>query len=206
MSRILSIQEKVLIKETSKYVESIMTGETTGHDFFHVQRVVSIATQLIKKENADPFITIMAAYLHDLDDPKLNNTDTMLCRNYLDKTNLESSNKNKIIEITENLSFSAHKSGKTVSSFEGMIVQDADRLDALGAIGIARCFAYGGANQRSIYKGNKNDDSSLAHFYQKLLKLEKMMNTVQAKKIARKRTKVLKNYLKLFLSDWEISE
>lgn len=202
MSRLLRIPEKILIKETENYVKRIMTGETTGHDFFHVKRVVNMAMSLLKKENADPFITIMAAYLHDLDDAKLNNTDTMFVRNYLDKTNLDANSKNKIIDITENLSFSAHKSGKTVSSFEGMIVQDADRLDALGAIGIARCFAYGGNNQRSIYKGDKNDDSSIAHFYQKLLKLEKLMNTVQGKSIAVKRTKCIKKYLDTFLKDW----
>lgn len=192
----------MMLKETARYVESIMKDDATGHDFFHVQRVVKITEIILKKEDADPYVALMAAYLHDLDDPKLNHTDTLLARNYLDRTDQTKDLKNKIIEITENLSFSSHKAGKSVSSIEGMIVQDADRLDALGAIGIARCFAYGGSEHRSIYKGKKDDDSSLAHFYQKLLKLESLMNTAYGKQIARKKTKYMRKYLDAFHEEW----
>ena len=106
-----------------------------------------------------------------------------------------------MIHIIENVSYSK---GNTPSSLEGKIVQDADRLDALGAIGIARTFAYGGNNNRLIYSPGSNDDSdSVYHFYDKLFKLTELMNTANAKEVAIKRTKFMKEYLTRFYAEWE---
>jgi len=205
MNRPLTQTEQILLDKTGAYVESVMKNETTGHDFHHVRRVVGMTKKLLESvSGVDPFISLMSAYLHDLDDPKLQADKTCLAQDYLNSTNIDSAVSDRIMDIIKNMSFSAHKAGRKVASMEGMVVQDADRLDALGAIGIARCFAYGGRKSRSIYRGDKDDDSSLAHFYQKLLNLEELMNLPEAKRIAKARTGYLKVFLDTFLAEWDL--
>ena len=205
MINALTENEQNLLEKTAAYVENMMRNDASGHDFHHVRRVVCMTKLLLEPiASADRFISLMAAYLHDLDDPKLQAQKTTLAHDYLLSLNLDSVVIAKIEAIIDNISFSAHKAGKRVFSIEGMVVQDADRLDALGAIGIARCFAYGASKSRSIYSGAKDDDSSLAHFYQKLLHLEELMNLPQAQAIARERTEFLKDYLKTFLAEWDL--
>jgi uncharacterized protein len=107
------------------------------------------------------------------------------------------------MDIIANMSFSSYKKGKFLDTLEGKIVQDADRLDALGAVGIARCFAYSGKTERMIYDYSIDDDSAIAHFYQKLFTLDSLMNTVEARSIAEKRIEFMKDYLREFFKEWQ---
>ncbi len=191
-----------MVDTVIKRVKSIMSGDATGHDFFHAQRVANTCEQLLRRVEADPFITIMAAWLHDLEDVKISH-DPQRAEKLLVELDMAAETRSKILSITRNCSYSATKSGKQMTTIEGMIVQDADRLDALGAIGIARCFAYGGRNQRPLYRGQTDDDSSLAHFYDKLLKLKDLMNLQASRRIARRRSRYLTGYLRRFLREWD---
>lgn len=188
-------------------VIELTSGDYSGHDFSHVERVMNIAALLQKSEGGDLFIISLASLLHDVDDIKLSpethkfNTNAY---NILNKYCVSKPDIEKIIGIIECVSFSK---GKTPETIEGKIVQDADRIDALGAIGIARCFSYGGNNKLPIYSSidfsdsADNSKSSLMHFYNKLLKLHLFMNTNKGKEIAEKRTLFIKLYLQQFLDE-----
>lgn len=195
-----------LIDYTINFVKNFFKSDASGHDFYHTFRVYELAKKLAEKEEADIELTSIIALLHDVDDCKLvgengksfKNTKTFLQRNQI------SEDKIKIIcdEISK-ISFNG--TGKnTPYTLEGKIVQDADRLDALGAIGIARTFAYGGSRNRAMYLPQKNENyktSSIAHFYDKLLKLSDLMNTKEAKHIAIQRTQYLKKFLNEFYDE-----
>ncbi|HPF42910.1 MAG TPA: HD domain-containing protein [Bacillota bacterium] len=185
-----------LLENAAAYVKTIMENDEPGHDFSHIERVVGNARKILAKEPADPFITLMVAYLHDLDDPKLQRKETNLAKKYLDSCDLDSVIKTKILKAISEISFSGQKNGIKITSKEAAIAQDADRLDALGAIGIARTFSFGGHLGRKIYSGRVDDDSSFAHFYQKLFLLVNLMNTKTAKRIAKSRTKYMKKYVR----------
>ncbi|MBU1145843.1 MAG: HD domain-containing protein [Firmicutes bacterium] len=200
----LTTEQLKNIEKTKEFVKSIMTDDMTGHDYFHVLRVYHMASFLAKGEDINSLILFISALLHDVDDLKLFPKDSKNAENFLKELTITLEEKTEILSIIENMSYSASLEGKSVSSLEGQIVQDADRLDAIGAIGIARCFAYGASKGRRIYNGDVNDDSSLAHFYQKLLKLPDLMNTLQAKRIARTRIRVLNNFLAEFHNEWNI--
>jgi len=193
--------EKDILDKTREYVKKIMSSDTSGHDFHHVERVARNARIILKKEKADHFVVMMACYLHDLDDPKLVRSEKDLTRKYLASCPLDKEKSERILKITEEISFSKQKEGINPSSQEAMIVQDADRLDALGAIGIARCYAYGGHESRPLFTGKRNDDSSTAHFYQKLYVLKDLMNTGTARRIAIKKTRFMKKYVRLLEAD-----
>lgn len=167
-------QQQFIINEALIYLKEILGNDVTGHDYFHALRVYKTAILIANEYHANKYIIALAAILHDLDGKKLFN-GSMHVNRFLSKHQIKE--KDQINEIINHMSFSAQMNGKTVDTIEGQIVQDADRLEALGAIGIARCFAYGGASQRPIYLGSKDDNSSIAHFYQKLLKLPDLMNT-----------------------------
>jgi uncharacterized protein len=195
-----------LIAKAANYVETLMKDDTTGHDFFHVLRVVEIAKQLAKNQKVDVEIVLLAAYLHDIDDPKLvtpSMDSRSRYRNFLEVNHYPSERIHLIAEIISNMSYSSYVAGKRVTTLEGKIVQDADRLDAIGAIGIARAFAYGGSKRRPIFEGDLDDDSSIAHFYQKLLKLPALLHTPKAKKIASKRIRLMKQFLKGFHKEFD---
>lgn len=188
-----------LIDLAIEYVKDILGKDVSGHDDFHTFRVYKQAMIISKSYGVNERVVALAALLHDLDDPKISK-DTSYALDFLTNNNVEE--KSHILNIIENMSFSSHKLGKKVTTLEGKIVQDADRLDALGAVGIARVFAYSGYKNRPIYKGDTDDDSSVAHFYQKLFKLPELMNTEYAKKIALDRVKYMKNYLDRLYSEW----
>ncbi len=192
--------KEALIAKTVAYVEMHMAGESTGHDIHHVRRVYQMALNLSKGLEVDILTISLASLLHDLDDYKISK-DTNKARDFL-KNNCPEQEE-KVMNIIDNMSFSSHKQGKSVNTMEGKIVQDADRLDALGAIGIARCFAYTGKVGRPIYNNNKDDVSGIAHFYQKLLDLKDLMNTDKGRKIAIERTEFMKNYLERFFKEWK---
>ncbi len=193
--------EQEILKETKGFVKELLESDSSGHDYEHIFRVTNQALTLANKYPCDKFVVEMAALLHDIDDPKLNPEPTHKVETYLNQIELSRERIEKILSITHNLSFTKSKKGIIVDSIEGKIVQDADRLDAIGAIGIARCFAYGGANSRPIYKGSTDDESSIAHFYQKLLKLKDMMNLEESRNIAIERTALMNDYLHAFFEE-----
>jgi uncharacterized protein len=189
---------EILIKE---YVKTKIELESSGHDFLHAQRVVRNATMLMD-EKTDNDVIIASCYIHDLIDHKLEqqykSTESEL-KSILQKSGLSDTQINHVLEIINNISFS---SNGIPCSEEGRIVQDADRLDALGAIGIARTFSYGGKNNRLIYHPDSIDDTdSLSHFYQKLFLLEDKMNTIKGKEEAKKRTLFMHDFVNKLLSE-----
>ena len=229
----LTKNEQEIISKAKKYISEIFKEDSSGHDYEHSVRVyknaLEISSQITKKEennknfNLNLFIIGLSALLHDVDDYKIKNYNKDNPFQNLEKFLKENKISNEldinlIKEIISEVSFKAGET-KTPKSLEGKIVQDADRLDALGAIGIARAFAFGGSRNRKLYdeeniyelakrnfetfdltkvsfeqyKNEKKD--TVTHFYEKLLKLESMMNTEYGKIIAKKRTDLMKNFL-----------
>ena len=192
-----------ILKSTENFIKSQFSGEGTGHDYFHIERVVKVARKIASEENADLFLVELAAWLHDLGDYKLNNgidKSEELISEFLNELNLPQETISKTIEIVSQVSFSK---GKTAETLEAQIVQDADRLDAIGAIGLARVFAYGGSKHREIWNPENPDETSIQHFYDKLLKLKDLMNTNSARKIAEERHLFMEEFLKKFYDEWE---
>lgn len=209
-----------IIKKVSSYIRQNLYGEETGHDWWHIVRVLNISNEINKTEKKNTFVITMIALLHDIYDDKFSdgNTRTQLIQllqkleiiDLLKPTELEN-----VLFSIENLSY---KGGfnKVEISDEGKIVQDADRLDAIGAIGIARVFAYGGKKGREIFNPeqgiitieNENEyrnvqRHSINHFYEKLLKLKDTMNTETGKKIATQRTNYMQTFLDEFYQEWD---
>lgn len=209
----------LFLEKTRKYVKGKMSGESTGHDWFHAERVVNMALKIAQSEkNVDVFLVEIAALLHDIGDWKLNTSDKTEEEILTETMTLLSFPKElqtKVLDIVPNMSFSKNVSEKKELSIEGKIVQDADRLDSLGAIGIARAFAYGGKQKRELYNPDikprtfqdtaayRNSKShTVNHFYEKLFLLKDLMNTPYAQKIAEKREHYMKEFLDEFLSEW----
>lgn len=197
------MDDKKVLQITQKWIQAEFSGEGTGHDYFHIERVVKVARRIAQQEKANLFLVELAAWLHDVGDYKLHDgvdKSEELIRAFLSELNLSEQIISQTIEIVSQVSFSK---GNQPTSLEAKIVQDADRLDALGAIGIARVFAYGGSKQREIYNSENPAMTSIQHFYDKLLKLKDLMNTDAAKKIAEERHLFLENYLAQFYKEWE---
>ncbi|CAM4004566.1 HD domain-containing protein [Lederbergia lenta] len=207
-----------IIFQTEQFVQQELKEEPSGHDWWHIYRVTKMAKKIAKQENANMFICEMAALLHDIADEKLNvieATGIAKVRNWLLELKVDEVSKTKIIEIISTMSF---KGGgqPPMKTLEGQIVQDADRLDAMGAIGIARTFVYSGSKGQIIYdptiksreymtKEEYRDGMTTAinHFYEKLLKLKGIMNTNYAKKLAERKHLFMEDYLETFLSEWD---
>ncbi len=194
-----------IINNAFAYIKEFFKNDYSGHDYYHSFRVYNNAVKIAENEkiicNLD--IVKLIALLHDIDDYKISpNTSIHLdnARNFLNKQNLDKKTINQILLDIKNLSFSKGIPSSFLS-FEGKIVQDADRLDAIGAIGIARTFAYGGANNKMLYDPENKQDSTIKHFYDKLLKLEQLMNTEYAKTLANERTSFLKIFLNQFYKE-----
>lgn len=190
------------LEEIQKYVHTIFELEVTGHDFEHMKRVAEIARKIAIDVGIDPFLCEAAAWLHDIGDRKLfPDPEGALAEMHEFLTSIHFTSQ-EIDEINQIITTVSFKKGVVPASIEGKIVQDADRIDALGAIGIARTFQYGGANNQLIYqKGNSN--TSIAHFYDKLLKIKDLIHTDYAKKIAEERHAFMENFLKQFYKEWE---
>ena len=190
----LSNQEGIICKAI-EYVKTLFSGNSDGHDANHTLRVYKNVQLLLESyPEADSFISSLSALLHDVDDHKLfktQNNDN--ARNFLQENGLSEELIENTREIINSVSFSKNK-GKTPRTIEGQIVQDADRLDAIGAIGIARTFAYGGRTGRSL-------DDSIQHFYDKLLLLKDEMKTEAALKIAIMRHEYMENFLKEYCDE-----
>lgn len=197
------MEDGAQIKAVQDYVQSVFESDVSGHDFHHLKRVAHLAKTIAIQENANVFITEIAALLHDSGDGKLFADPDESLRamdDFLYSVGLTRGNIQLLQEIIKNISF---RKGTIPVSLEGKIVQDADRLDAIGAIGIARTFAYGGANGQPIYHP-QNVQTSIQHFYDKLLKLKDTMHTTEAKKLAEKRHTFLQNYLEQFWEEWQV--
>ena len=208
------------IEKTINFVKKTLENAEAGHDWFHIERVFKTALNINKIEKGDELIVSFAALLHDIADPKFNNGDEDLGPNvaaeFLKSINVDEHIINEVKLIIQNMSFKNSFDETDFSSKEMNIVQDADRLDAIGAIGIARAFTYGGYKNRVLYdpeikpeqhhskESYKNTTApTINHFYEKLLLLKDMMNTESGKAIAEKRHNFMVSYLEHFYSDWE---
>lgn len=186
-----------------EYVYELFHDDATGHDYYHMKRVARMAKTLAMEEGADSFICESAAWLHDIGDKKLFVDPELTRKNmnvFLKKVDVGQVSIEQINAAIDSVSFSK---GGIPATMEGKIVQDADRLDAIGAIGIARVFAYGGTKEQLIYHDDKPEHTSIQHFYDKLLKLKRLMNTKTAKEIAEARHEFMQAYLDQFLREWE---
>ncbi|WP_077326598.1 HD domain-containing protein [Virgibacillus siamensis] len=184
------------------YAHSIFSDDCTGHDFFHMKRVAQMARNIALEEGADVFICEAAAWIHDIGDAKLfSNRNKVLnhLTDFLQSIDISDAEYKQIRHTADDVSF---QKGKTPDTLEGKIVQDADRLDAIGAVGIARTFAYGGSQGQLIWNTSNQTDTSLQHFYDKLLKLKSLMNTESAKRIAIERHQFMEVYLEQFFREW----
>jgi len=210
-----------LVKKAAEYVKKKLASEPTGHDWYHVQRVWKMSKSLQSEEGGDVQIIELAALLHDLGDNELYEFDDQkgffVLHGMMDVLDIEEGDQEKIIKIADELRYRGDGT-KPASTLEGQIIQDADWLESLGAIGIARIFATGGRIKRMLYnpeigvrprftvkdyRYKKTEGTSLNYFYEKSFKLIKLMNTKTAKKIAEKRAKYLESFIEEFLSEWK---
>lgn len=207
-----------MIEQTETFVKDKLRDESSGHDWYHIYRVKNLALNIAEKEGADHFVCVMAALLHDIADEKIAETEEeglKEVKQWLESISVEKAYITHIMTIISTMSFKGG-SGKEMESIEGKVVQDADRLDAIGAIGIGRTFAYSGAKGQLMYdpaipvretmtKEQYRNERSTAinHFYEKLLKLKHGMNTPYAKKLADDRHAFLENFLEQFFEEWE---
>ncbi len=213
------MNEKQVINRTIAYVKKQAGQEATGHDWWHAFRVLKLAEKISKIEGGDSFIIKLAALLHDLADWKLNQGSSKIglkkVKNFLSSQKLGEDIVEQIIFIIKHISFSSPQ--PKVKSIELKIAQDADRLDSIGAMGIARTFAYGGNRGRLIYQPNikptkiknysqykKNKSHSINHFYEKLLKVKSLMNTKTGEKLAIARHEFLIKFLEQFFKEWNL--
>ncbi|MBN8200180.1 MULTISPECIES: HD domain-containing protein [Bacillaceae] len=207
-----------IIHITEKFVRDTLGEDTTGHDWHHIERVRKNALCIAKKEKAgDSFLIEMAALLHDIPDAKLNTSKEAGERklsDFLQEIEIAKEVSSSIKTIIDSVSFKGGNNQKALS-MEAQIVQDADRLDAIGAVGIARAFAYGGKKGQPIYdpgleiRGEMSEveyrtgkSSSINHFYEKLLKLRDLLNTDTAREMAEERHQMMEQYLHQFFKEW----
>lgn len=208
-----------ILENTIHFVKDQLKGAEGGHDWFHIERVYNNALLISKKETGNIFVVSLAALLHDIADSKFHNGDESIgpkiAKEFLQTQNIKLEIIEHVVNIIKNTSFKGGNFTKDFESKELDIVQDADRLDAIGAIGIARCFNYGGFKEREIYnpkiKPNlkmtkeeyKNANApSINHFYEKLLLLKNRMNTNTGKALAEKRHAFMLLYLDQFYREW----
>lgn len=212
------LNEHKVIQNIENWVKAELMNESSGHDWYHIKRVTDLAKKILEHEDADSFIVITAALLHDIADDKvtenvsaaLDRIKGLLKDNEVDDKTIEI-----IIDIITTMSFKGG-TGKKLTYIEAQIVQDADRLDALGAIGIARTFQYGGAKGQAMYdpeipvrdsmsfeEYRHGESTSINHFYEKLLLLKDKMNTPTAIKMAEEREEFMKQFLDTFLKEWD---
>ncbi|UFU01255.1 HD domain-containing protein [Radiobacillus kanasensis] len=198
------MQEKEHIAAIQDYVYNKFIKDGSGHDYYHMKRVAILAKKIAKLEHADEFVTEAAGWLHDVDDRKLTDSPEAAREErdqFLVKMGVDSSTRQAIEAAIQDVSFSK---GKVPNTLEGKIVQDADRMDAIGAIGIARTFAYGGSRGRTIHSElpEEKETASIQHFYDKLLLLKEMMHTDAAKQMAKDRHAFMETFLRQFLEEW----
>ncbi len=209
-----------IVQRTASHVRSLLSGDGSGHDWWHIFRVWTIAKRIGAEEPVDMVVVELAALLHDIADWKFHNGDEKegprKAREWLHCIGVEEGIIDHVCTIIEELSFKGAGTATPMSTREGMVVQDADRLDAIGAIGIARAFAYGGFKQRILYdpeipptlhqsfeEYKRSEGTTINHFHEKLLLLKDRMNTATAKGIAEERHRFMEEYLRRFHEEWK---
>ncbi len=214
------MNQEEIISKTINFVKVTLANAEGGHDWWHIKRVYNLAKKIAKNENANQLIVELGALLHDIADFKFHNNDELIgakkARKFLLSLNMEEKIITHVEKIIINVSFKGEKHIQKFKSLELNIIQDADRLDAIGAIGIARTFSYGGHKNRPIYDPNNkfkpnmtkeeylsNKGASVNHFYEKILLLKDKMNTKTGKKIAEHRHEFMESYLEEFYKEWE---
>lgn len=217
---ISNMNKDQIIIQTTEYIKTKLMGEGSGHDWWHVYRVWKSAIHIGKQESVDLFVVELAALLHDVADWKFHDGNDeigpQVAKEWLESLGVSEDIVSHVCQIIKDISFKGAGVVTAMKTTEGMVVQDADRLDALGAIGIARTFAYGGSKNREMYNPDINPEmhasfeqyknsqgTSINHFYEKLLLLKELMNTATAKQIAEKRHAVMEDYLQQFYDEWE---
>jgi len=215
------MNDNELIEKTADYIKEKMLGEGSGHDWWHVYRVWQIAKTIADKEKGSDKLTVeLGALLHDIADWKFADRDLeagpKAAREWLEKCGVSEKIMKHIENIIRDTSFKGARVELGLKTLEAKIVFDADKLDAIGAIGVARTFAYGGSKNRSMYEPNKkpimhttfegyqnNQSHTVNHFYEKLLLLKDLMQTQTGKKVAQSRHLYMENFLKEFYDEWD---
>ncbi len=209
-----------IIEATKTFVQQQLENAEGGHDWFHILRVYNNAKLISKNENVDPFIVALGALLHDIADSKFHSGNEAIgpeiARKFLFEHDVDSSVIEHVIRILENISFKGGNEAQKFRSPELDVIQDADRLDAIGAIGIARCFNYGGYKNRTIFDPDilpnmnmtkeeykASNSPTINHFYEKLLLLKDKMNTKTGRHIATARHGFMEQYLEQFYAEWD---
>ncbi|MGV3323316.1 HD domain-containing protein [Streptococcus hyovaginalis] len=211
-------QEQIITK-AEKYVKQELGKDASGHDWWHSDRVRKLAVRIAKEEGADLFICELAALLHDVADAKLNLSEEVGLQkvdDWLIKQEVLPDVQKQVMGIIKNISFRAGRNRNKVLTLEGKVVQDADRLDAIGAIGIARTMVYAGSRghlihvpgtsirtEMSVEEYRNHESTAIAHFYEKLLLLKNLMNTATGKRMAARRHAYMKDFLTEFYSEWD---
>lgn len=209
-----------VIQKTAEYVRGQLSGEATGHDWWHIERVRVLAGRLAREEGADPLVVELAALLHDIADWKFHGGDLQAgarqATKWLEECGVDDAVIAHVSDIVATVSFKGAGTPTPMATLEGRVVQDADRLDALGAIGIARAFAYGGFREREIHDPDRaperhdsfesyqaDSGTTINHFHEKLLLLIDRMNTDAARRLAAGRHSYMKSFLDRFHKEWE---
>lgn len=208
-----------ILQATLDHVRQEFQGDSSGHDWWHIHRVWKNALAICRQEPADRFVVELAALLHDLDDWKLNPASDgtpIRAEAWLRQMNVATEVREQVCSIITRLSFKGAGVENQIDTLEGRIVQDADRLDALGAVGIGRAFAYGGHKGRVLHDPDEppqlhatfeqyknSQGTTLNHFHEKLLLLKERMNTQTAKRIAETRHVYMEGFLEQFLKEWD---
>ena len=213
------MDNKILIERTKAFVKKQLANAEGGHDWFHIERVYNNSLLIAKTEPVNLLVIQLGALLHDIADSKFHNGDETIgpkvAQEFLTSENIDNTVIEHVIQIIKNISFKGGNFNTTFASAELNVVQDADRIDAIGAIGIARTFNYGGFKNRALYDPNippkldmtkeeykKSTAPTINHFYEKLLLLKDKMNTETGKKLARKRHEYMEQFLEQFYSEW----
>ena len=212
-----TLHKAVVLRRTAEYVRKALGKEGTGHDWHHIERVRRLALRIGRQEKADLFVVELAALLHDIADWKFNDigAGARAARAWLQRLRVPEPVISHVCRIIGRSSYKGARVKSAPLSIEGRILQDADRLDALGAVGIARCFAYGGSKDRQIHDPaakpvlhrsaaayRNNHGTSVNHFYEKLLLLKDRMNTRTGRKLAASRHRFMQAYLRRFYAEW----
>lgn len=209
-----------IISKTISFVKEKLSNAEGGHDWFHIERVYKNSILIANDEVCDLTVVKLGALLHDIADSKFHGGDETIgpktARAFLENEKVDEVTINHVVNIIENISFKGGNFEKKFSSIELDIVQDADRLDAIGAIGIARTFNYGGFKNRALYDPNiapntkmnkeeykNNEAPTINHFYEKLLLLKDKMNTASGKAIAAERHRYMESFLSQFYAEWD---
>ena len=213
------MKEEKILQEVATYVERKLSGEGSGHDWWHIVRVRNMAKNLALAEGGDSFICQLAALVHDLVDDKLVADEGLALtevRDLLTRLGVRSDQTDQVLAIIQAISYKGGSQNHLDLTLEGQIVQDADRLDAMGAIGVARTMAYSGYHGRVIHdpevavrqnmtleEYRSHQGTAITHFYEKLLLLKDLMNTKTAQELAKRRHAFMEAYLEQFFAEWD---